>query len=101
MTPSDPPGFNALIHAPQRLRICAALLPVREIEFSALRDGLAVADSVLSKHLRVLDEAGYIRLSKPTGRGRARTWVSITASGRTAVLKHLDALRAMLGDVGA
>lgn len=101
MTPSDPPGFNELIHAPQRLRICAALLPVQEVEFSALRDGIGVADSVLSKHLRALEEAGYVRLAKPTGRGRVKTWVSITVPGRTAVLGHMDALRAMLGDPGS
>lgn len=100
MPATDPVDFNEVIHAPQRLRICAALLPVQEIEFSALRDALGVADSVLSKHLRVLEESGYVALFKPTGRGRVKTWVSITVSGRAAVIKHMDALRALLGNVG-
>lgn len=100
MPPTDPGDFNEVIHAPQRLRICAALLPVQEIEFAALRDALGVADSVLSKHLRILEESGYVALHKPTGRGRVKTWVSITVSGRTAVLNHLESLRSMLGDAG-
>ncbi len=94
MTQSDPvPAFDEVIHAPHRLRICAFLDAVTSAEFGSLRDLLDVADSVVSKHLKVLIDAGYVELEKPTGRGRVRTWVKLTETGRSAYRGHVAALR--------
>ena len=90
--------FDELVHAPNRLRICAFLAATSSAEFSALRDLLGVADSVLSKHLKVLQEAGYLVVSKPTGRGRVRTWVELTPEGRRAYAGHVTALRNLIED---
>ncbi|BCY08589.1 transcriptional regulator [Actinoplanes sp. L3-i22] len=87
--------FDETIHAPNRLRICAFLDATSSTEFGVLRDLLGVADSVLSKHLKVLQDAGHIEVSKPTGRGRVRTWVSLTPGGRAAYHRHVAALRAL------
>lgn len=89
--------FDETIHAPLRLRACAMLAAADAVEFAAVRDMLGVADSVASKHLKVLVEAGYVELDKPPGqKGRARTWVSLTPAGRAAFAGHLTALRAMV-----
>lgn len=89
-----PPKFDEIIHAPHRLRICVILSAVDTMEFGAIRDELAVADSVLSKQLKVLTEAGYVELNKPLGQGgRAKTWVTITAAGGTALRGHLAELQ--------
>ena len=93
MTQDHLPAFDDVIHAPHRLRICAFLDAVSSAEFGALRELLDVADSVVSKHLKVLTEAGYVELEKPTGRGRVRTWVRLTESGRSAYRGHVQALR--------
>lgn len=99
MTQARPaPAFDEVIHAPLRLRICAFLDAVSSAEFSALREVLEVTDSVVSKHLKVLTEAGYVELEKPTGRGRVRTWVRLTASGRSAYRGHVAALRSITAD---
>lgn len=90
------PVFDEVIHAPNRLKICALLAATDSAEFATLRDVLGVADSVASKHLKVLVEAGYVTLSKPTGTGgRARTWASLTRPGRAAFDGHLRALQQM------
>lgn len=89
-------GFDETIHAPIRLKLCAALRRVESAEFGALRDDLQVADSVLSRHLKVLAEAGYVTLDKPTGRGRVKTWARLTRDGRRAFDGHVAALRAMV-----
>ncbi|MEV4349664.1 transcriptional regulator [Actinoplanes sp. NPDC049596] len=89
--------FDETIHAPNRLRICAFLDATTSTEFSVLRDLLGVADSVLSKHLKVLQEAGYVHIDKPTGRGRVKTWVSLTRTGKQAYARHVAALRALIG----
>ncbi len=76
--PSNPAKFDDLIHAPVRLRICASLAPLQWAEFGQLRDSLGVADSVLSKHLKQLTDAGYVyveRFTKPRSTDPALTTV--------------------------
>jgi len=86
--------FDEIVHAPHRIRICALLSPVDSMEFGTVRDELGVADSVLSKQLKVLVDAGYAQTTKARGEsGRARTWLSLTGAGRRAFDGHLEALR--------
>ncbi len=90
MTP--PPLFDPVIHAPGRLQICAILSSVDEAEFALLRDSLKVSDSVLSKHLKQLEEAGYVKLAKTPMDGRSRTWASLTPAGKKAFAAHVAEL---------
>lgn len=90
------PGLNDVIHAPNRLRICAFLSTLDQAEFGTLRDMLGVADSVASKQLKVLEDAGYVKLSKPTGKGRVKTWASLTPDGKRAYEEHVAALKALI-----
>lgn len=88
------PQFDEIVHAPQRLRILAMLDAISgEVEFAALRDALGVADSVVSKHLKVLTEAGYVSVHKAAALGRRRTWVKLTGRGSDAYAAHVAALR--------
>ena len=94
------PEFDEVVHAPNRLKICALLAAATTVEFATLRDTLGVADSVTSKQLKVLTEAGYVKLSKPTGTGgRVKTWVTLTPAGRKAFEGHLAMLQQMAADV--
>lgn len=85
--------LNTVIHAPSRLQICAFLTPLQEAEFQVLRDELEVSDSVLSKHLKVLEEAGYVKFRKGPVNGRQRMWASLTKSGREAFSGHVEELK--------
>jgi DNA-binding MarR family transcriptional regulator len=92
-------GLDELIHAPVRLSIVAALASAEKVEFRLLRDTIEVSDSLLSKHLRTLDEAGYVHVEKGSVGRRPRTWLSITATGRAALDGHVAALtRIVAGD---
>ena len=86
-------GFNEIIHVPTRLRICALLAGAGEAEFGVVRDALVLSDSVLSKHLKVLEQAGFIGLRKGTVNTRTRTWVHLTKAGQKAFKAHVDELR--------
>jgi len=86
------PQFDPVIHAPGRLQICAILSAADEAEFGMIRDAIGVSDSVLSKHLKQLEEAGYIRLRKQAHAGRQRTWLSLTPLGRDAFAAHVEEL---------
>ena len=87
------PQFDPVIHAPGRLQICAILSAADEAEFAMVRDAIAVSDSVLSKHLKQLEEAGYIRLRKQAHAGRQRTWLSLTPAGGAAFSAHVAELQ--------
>jgi DNA-binding MarR family transcriptional regulator len=87
------------LQAPARLKLATMLTAVTEAEFAVVRDRLDVSDSVLSKHLSALGEAGYVRVRKGSHQGRRTTWVSLTTRGRKALTSHVAVLRALIADV--
>ena len=89
------PRLDPLIHPPARLQIAGVLAAVADVEFATLREAVGVSDSVLSKHLSQLAEAGYVRVRKAALGGRQRTWLSITREGRRAFAGHVAALQAL------
>lgn len=97
---STPARCNEIVHAPNQLQICAILSAVSSADFATVRESLAVAGSVLSKHLRVLHEAGYVDLHKSACGPRVRTRLSPTRAGRAAYDGHVAALRAIVSNEG-
>ena len=94
------PQLDSLLLEPKRLQICGSLAAVDEAEFGTLRDLLGVADSVLSKHLKALDEAGYVTASKQNASsGRPRTWVRLSRQGKVALSGHVAELRRLAHDL--
>lgn len=86
-------AFDPTIHAPNRLRICAALDSTVEAEFGVVRDVLGVSDSVLSKHVTVLTDAGYVDTKRAVRDTRQRVYLSLTRAGREAYRAHVAALQ--------
>ena len=95
------PVFDAVIHAPGRLQICAMLSAADEVEFSVVRDGVGVSDSVMSKHVKLLEEAGHVKVRKAASGGRQRTWLSLTGQGRKAFAAHVAELMRLAGVAAA
>jgi DNA-binding MarR family transcriptional regulator len=91
----NPAALDPVIHPPARLQIAALLAAVTDAEFATLREALGVSDSLLSKHLSALVEAGYVKLRKASMGGRQRTWASLTREGRRAFAAHVQALQAL------
>jgi DNA-binding MarR family transcriptional regulator len=94
------PVLDAVIHAPGRLQICAVLSAADEVEFGVVRDGIGVSDSVMSKHVKQLEEAGYVKLRKAALGGRQRTWLALTGAGRKAFAGHVAELTRLAGLAG-
>jgi DNA-binding MarR family transcriptional regulator len=94
-----PTGFDPVLHPPARLQIAAVLAQAQDAEFARLREITGVSDSVLSKHLSALAEAGHIALRKAAVDGRQRTWASLTRSGRKALEKHVAALTKLAASI--
>jgi len=90
------PLFDPVVHAPQRLQICAMLARGGEVEFGVLREALDVSDATLSKHLRTLTEADYVDLRRvQRAKGQARTWVALTSAGSQALRGHFAFLQSI------
>ena len=87
------------IHAPARLKVVTTLSAVSEAEFTTLRAAVEVSDSVLSKHIAALADAGYVRSRKAVQAGRRTTWIALTSAGRQALREHVTALRALIDAV--
>jgi len=71
----------------------ALLAAADRVEFSFARDHVEVSDSVLSKQMSALEQAGYIKVRKGFVGKRPRTWLSLTGEGRRVFARHLAALR--------
>jgi len=91
------PRFDAVVHPAPRLQICGLLAAVDTMEFAAVRDAVGVSDSVLSKHVKQLEEAGYVVVRKATVASRQRTSLALTREGRAAFDAHVAELRRIAG----
>lgn len=89
--------FNTTIHAPNRLQICALLSETARLEFKVVKAQLNVSDSVLSKHIKVLLDKGYIELTKTVESSRNNTWLALTKEGHNAFGLHVKALKDIVG----
>ncbi|MEN0060762.1 MAG: transcriptional regulator [Myxococcota bacterium] len=94
----DPKALDPVIHAPLRLAIMSALIPVERIAFTVLRDQLGATDGNLASHLGKLEKAGYVAVEKRFVERKPQTRVSLTEPGRDAFLAYLDALHKLLPD---
>ena len=83
---------------PQRARlgVLALLAPAGEVDFQFLRDSLGLTDGNLSRHLQVLEDAGYLVIKKGFEGKRPRTWVAISVDGREAFDAEMKALRELV-----
>ena len=95
----DVPELDPVIHAQARLRVVSALSVMREadcIAFPRLQETLRMTAGNLSVHLRKLEDAGYVEVTK-THHGRTpTTLVRLTRRGRLAFDDYTAALQALL-----
>jgi DNA-binding MarR family transcriptional regulator len=95
--------LDPVIHAQARLRVVSALSMLHEadrIAFPRLQDILQMTAGNLSVHLRKLEDAGYVEVTK-THRGRTpATLVKLTRRGRLAFDDYTAALHALLNPNG-
>lgn len=84
------------IHQRVRLGILALLNETRRADFTYLREALDLTDGNLGQHLRVLEERGFIEISKAFQGNRPRSWVSATKAGRVALASEVSTLKALL-----
>ena len=63
-----------------------------ELTFTELRDTLAMTDGNLTTHIRALQEAGYVSVTKSYQNNRPLTTCSLTTVGRKAFEEYINLL---------
>ncbi|WP_051266616.1 winged helix-turn-helix domain-containing protein [Nakamurella lactea] len=89
-------ALDDVVHQRFRLGILAILAGGDRVEFSYLREALALSAGNLSRHLTTLVQAQLILVEKGYQGSRPRTWVSITKAGRRAYRNEMTVLRSLL-----
>ncbi len=92
--------LDPVIHAQARLRVVATLASLGRrdrIAFPRLQKLLDMTAGNLSTHLRRLEEADYVQITKTHDGRTPATYVELTATGRLAFDRYTRTLRALLG----
>jgi DNA-binding transcriptional ArsR family regulator len=77
--------IDRVIHEPVRLRALTLLSSVKAAEFSFILKVLGLTNGNLSVHMRKLEEAGYVAVTKEFAGRVPRTTYAITSTGRDAL----------------
>jgi len=99
MTSHPTNGLDDTVHQRVRLGILTIAHEARRVEFSYLRNNLELSAGNLSQHLGVLENAGLVTIEKGYAGKRARTWVTLTKAGRTALAEEIANLKLLISRV--
>jgi DNA-binding transcriptional ArsR family regulator len=91
--------LDPVIHAQARLRVVAALSTLREgdrIAFPRLQQILGMTAGNLSVHLRKLEDAGYVDVTKTHSGRTPTTLLSLSRRGRLAFDEYTAAVKSLL-----
>jgi DNA-binding transcriptional ArsR family regulator len=95
-------GLERVMHEKARLGIMASLVAHPEgLLFGDLKELCALTDGNLSRHLKVLQEAGLVEVWKGFRHNRPQTLCRMTSSGRERFLEYLSVLERVIADAAA
>ncbi len=92
--------IDEVIHGRMRLGIMVYLADAGTADFTELKTVLEATQGNLSVHLKKLEEAGYVAISKSFKDNKPLTQASITPEGRKAFAAYLEALGGLIGRGG-
>lgn len=92
-------GLERIFHEKARLGIMTSLVThARGLVFSDLKDLCHLTDGNLSRHLQVLNEAGFVDIWKGSHKNRPQTLCRVTDEGRTRFLEYINVLETVVQD---
>ena len=92
--------LDETIHQPTRLRIMTLLVSVPEpdrLAYGFIQRTLGLTGGNQTIHLRKLEAAGFLTISKEFEGAKPRTWLQATRAGRKAYTEYLSSLEKALG----
>ena len=97
MAEYDYRAIDDFIHSRVRLTIMSFLAASRSAEFTELKSQLKVSDGNLSTHLKKLEDASYIKVSKKFIGKKPQTVIAITETGDEAFKTYVESLAGIIG----
>jgi DNA-binding MarR family transcriptional regulator len=88
--------LDRVIHEKGRMAIMSMLAASPGLSFTELRDTLQLTDGNLTAHVRTLQEAGYVAITKTFEGSRSLTTFALTAKGTRAFTQYVDLLEEFL-----
>jgi DNA-binding MarR family transcriptional regulator len=88
--------LDRVIHEKGRLAIMSMLAATPELSFTELRDTLKMTDGNLTTHIRTLQEAGYVSVTKSFQNNRPLTTCSLTSPGKKAFTNYINLLEQII-----
>jgi DNA-binding MarR family transcriptional regulator len=88
--------LDRVIHEKGRLTIMSMLAASPELSFTELRDALGMTDGNLTTHIRTLQQAGYLSVTKSFQNNRPLTTCALTAAGRKAFTNYINLLEQII-----
>ena len=92
MNPQTFLQLDRVIHEKGRLAIMSMLAASPALSFTEMRDALNMTDGNLTTHIRTLQEAGYVSVTKSFQHNRPLTTCSLTAAGKKAFTGYINLL---------
>ena len=96
MNPETFLQLDRVIHEKGRLAIMSMLAAAPALSFTELRDVLNMTDGNLTTHIRTLQEAGYLSVTKSFQNNRPLTTCSLTATGKKAFANYINLLESIV-----
>ena len=96
MNPEPFLQIDRVIHEKGRLAIMSMLAASPELSFTEMRDALTMTDGNLTTHIRSLQEAGYVSITKSFRNNRPLTTCSLTPSGKKAFANYINLLEQII-----
>lgn len=92
-------GLDRTIHEKARLSILTSLIAhPKGLRFNDLKQLCGLTDGNLSRHLEVLEQAGFVAIEKSFEGNRPKTACRITAEGRKRFMQYLAVLERVVHD---
>lgn len=88
--------LDRVIHERGRLAIMSLLAASPQLSFMEMRDTLQMTDGNLTTHIRTLQEAGYVSVTKEYRGRRPLTTYALTGAGRKAFAAYIGLLEKIL-----
>ena len=88
--------LDRVIHEKGRLAIMSMLAASPALSFTEMRDALEMTDGNLTTHIRTLQEAGYISVTKSFQNNRPLTTCSLTPTGKKAFTGYINLLEKII-----
>jgi DNA-binding MarR family transcriptional regulator len=85
-------SLDPVLHERGRLAIVSVLATAESLSFRELKDITKMTDGNLSVHMRTLEEADYVTVTKSFVDRRPRTQYALTKKGRQAFAAYIAGL---------